>query len=40
MPEDPKLTKLFDSLNKSLYKTNKLVSSIIMQEIISFSFRY
>jgi hypothetical protein len=36
MPEDPKLTKLFDSLNKSLYKTNKLVELYKpMQEIIA-----
>lgn len=36
MPEDPKLTKLFDSLNKNLYKTNKLVELYKpMQEIIA-----
>lgn len=36
MPEDPKLTKLFDSLNKNLYKTNKLIELYKpMQEIIS-----
>jgi hypothetical protein len=35
MPEDPKLTKLFDSLNKNLYKTNKIVELYKpMQEII------
>ncbi len=35
MPEDIKLTKLFDSLNKSLYKINKLVELYKpMQEIM------
>jgi len=36
MPEDPKLTKLFDSLNKNVYKTNKLVELYKpMQEIMT-----
>jgi len=36
MPDDPKLTKLFDSLNKNLYKTNKLVELYKpMEEILS-----
>jgi hypothetical protein len=36
MPEDPKLSKLFDSLNKNLYKTNKLVELYKpMQEVIA-----
>lgn len=36
MPEDPKLTKLFDSLNKNLYRTNKILELYKpVQEVIS-----
>ncbi|HRS42483.1 MAG TPA: hypothetical protein P5530_01225 [Candidatus Diapherotrites archaeon] len=36
MPEDPKLTRLFDSLNKNLYRTNKILELYKpVQEIIS-----